>query len=627
MELSMVSPGLPLAVALLFCFVAESRAEERPIAWGKPREGIACGIATDRDRYELGERVFLAVFVRNTRPKVVRYGVVPITSWRKTADGATEMVLQVDARYGQGASLIVPPGEVRRILVQELPTRPSPNPMSDLHFTPGKTRIAVLAPLLLDRQDGPTPMDVPGGDRSGSVTVEVVVPPDTAAARLACADLGTNSVRIVYADEEKDPRRFSGLWVVDPTSQSEELPLPERCKLAHRGEIPKGTRQLIGRLPGTAHGADQPLGAKVEVRAFQRAGLSLHLVLRRASCAAGLKGHAHGIYLEAALPPLAPGRYELQLDTEPAYRVSDGRVVPVHLHRQNTILPWFFAFDVPAPPPAPKEPLGPALPGSGRSLEEAMRALAFAAVCEATADPRPEGASLESGVSHPTQSFRIIEALVGGEEGRELEWVYSCLWRRERQIARGERLIWVVRNDGSWQGVKALPDTPENRKAVLGTAQALGTTGGWVDLSKTYYYSVLNPARPDGVPPCIRWIEDPPPAGGGTPGGGTLVVRLAGGRLAGSGVRLLEFKWAGTRIEILAQHDVDLRQDESQEGYEFSARVPRKLLPPGRYTVHVAVQDRLLRGWGGYEAAPAGLPTHFRPLTGEITVPGQPAEQ
>jgi len=608
--------GIGLMAFGLSCFGTESRADERPIAWGEPRDGIACGIATDRDRYDLGERVFLAVFVRNTRPKAVRYNVPPITSWRNTVDSITQMALDVvpgGGRYEAGALRSVPPGEVRRILVQEFPTRPSPNPMRDLHFTPGKTPIAVLAPLLFDRQDGPTPLDVPGGDRSGAVTVDVLVPAESAAARSACADLGANSVRIVYATEDRESH---GLFVIDPTPETEKLSLPERCRLAREGEIPKGIRQLVGRLPMAAH----------EVRAFKQAGLSLHLVLRRIVGLAGPKGQGWPVYLVANLPPIGPGRHELRIDFEDAYRESDGRVVPVHLHRQNTIPPWFFAFDVPAPPALPKEPPGPALPGSGRSLEEAMRALAFAAVCEATAEPRPELAGLEAGVSHPTQSFRITEALVGGEKGRDMEWLYPCLWQRERQVAKGERLIWIVRNDGSWQGVKALPDTPENRKAILATAQALGTKGGWVDISKTYYYSSLNPARPDGVPPGIRWIDDPPPAGRGAPGGGTLVVRLAGGPIAGPGVRLLEFKRAGTRIEILARHDADLRQDESEEGYEFSARVARELLPPGRYTVHVTVQDWLSRGWGGYAPAPAGLPPHFRPLTGEITVPGGPAE-
>ncbi len=117
------------------------------------------------------------------------------------------------------------------------------------------------------------------------------------------------------------------------------------------------------------------------------------------------------------------------------------------------------------------------LPGSGTSLEQAIEGgFWFAAVCVGTSEAGL--ASRELGVSHASQEFRVLTILAGeGPAGQVVKFGYICLYPgRERPIEKGERVIWVARKAGYGSqrqpnarpyGIKALPDTPENRKAVI----------------------------------------------------------------------------------------------------------------------------------------------------------------
>ena len=117
--------------------------------------------------------------------------------------------------------------------------------------------------------------------------------------------------------------------------------------------------------------------------------------------------------------------------------------------------------------------------GSRTSLDEILKwkEFAFVGLCEAvedtTAQPGP------SGISHATQTFKILDVLAGdGPKGKTVELAYSIIVFRpppERLIAKGERVLWVVWKRGeTLVGVKALADTPENRKAVVDSAASTG---------------------------------------------------------------------------------------------------------------------------------------------------------
>ena len=126
-----------------------------------------------------------------------------------------------------------------------------------------------------------------------------------------------------------------------------------------------------------------------------------------------------------------------------------------------------------------------ALPGSGLSIQEAVADpnFAFAAACEATSACEQQPA--RSGVVHGKQRFRILALLVGhAPDAEQFELNYSFLRPglgfadAGRALNRGKRVIWIVRRATEfavpyWRGVKALPDTPESRRAVKEAAGAL----------------------------------------------------------------------------------------------------------------------------------------------------------
>ena len=119
----------------------------------------------------------------------------------------------------------------------------------------------------------------------------------------------------------------------------------------------------------------------------------------------------------------------------------------------------------------------PAVPGSKLSIEEAVKGeFAFAAVCEALVEPTPVvGSFTGRSQTLARQQFKVLKALGGvSTPNHALELLYAYVHdsrAQERPLKKGERVIWIVRQARGattvWLGFKALPDTPENRKAVI----------------------------------------------------------------------------------------------------------------------------------------------------------------
>ncbi len=115
-----------------------------------------------------------------------------------------------------------------------------------------------------------------------------------------------------------------------------------------------------------------------------------------------------------------------------------------------------------------------ALPGSRLSLDEAIQEeAAFAAVCEAVARSRLTTTPSPRRVPYNTrtQEFKVAQVLFGKAVAVDrVDLVYK-VYGEERAIQDHERVIWIghMRNmsfHGGLYGLKALPDTPENRQAV-----------------------------------------------------------------------------------------------------------------------------------------------------------------
>lgn len=118
-----------------------------------------------------------------------------------------------------------------------------------------------------------------------------------------------------------------------------------------------------------------------------------------------------------------------------------------------------------------------ALPGSGLSIEELVKTkAAFAAVCEAVDEPSLIAVLVARGAPEPlSQEFKVVEVLFGKVEAVDRTSLIYKPEHRERAIRNHERVIWIghtrnMNSHGSLYGLKALPDTPENRQAVKAAA-------------------------------------------------------------------------------------------------------------------------------------------------------------
>ncbi|MBM4035416.1 MAG: hypothetical protein FJ291_27050 [Planctomycetes bacterium] len=93
---------------------------------------------------------------------------------------------------------------------------------------------------------------------------------------------------------------------------------------------------------------------------------------------------------------------------------------------------------------------------------------AFAGLCQATDEPR-FGDKDANGKCPVSQKFTVAELYAGqvGPEPVELRYeIEEAGEGRERALEKGERAVWCVRlrDDGSYEGVKAAYDTPTNRR-------------------------------------------------------------------------------------------------------------------------------------------------------------------
>jgi hypothetical protein len=124
--------------------------------------------------------------------------------------------------------------------------------------------------------------------------------------------------------------------------------------------------------------------------------------------------------------------------------------------------------------------IGLVLPGSRLSVNRVIKEkAAFAAVCEAVGEPAESAETTAPGVSPLRQMFKVVEVLFGKVQPVDripLAYrIHDKPERGERAVLNHERVIWIghtrnMSSHGSLYGLKALPDTPENRRAV--TAEA-----------------------------------------------------------------------------------------------------------------------------------------------------------
>jgi len=109
-------------------------------------------------------------------------------------------------------------------------------------------------------------------------------------------------------------------------------------------------------------------------------------------------------------------------------------------------------------------------------IAEGKKGFTFAAVCEAISEPT--GGS-SHGNAQTWQEYKMVQPLVGKVHiggSFSLYYVYFLMPGKDQQhpVKAGRRVIWIVHtgDKGEFIGVKALPDTPANRQAVVKAGQA-----------------------------------------------------------------------------------------------------------------------------------------------------------
>ena len=139
--------------------------------------------------------------------------------------------------------------------------------------------------------------------------------------------------------------------------------------------------------------------------------------------------------------------------------------------------------DVPGKPWGLDGRTGTLLPGSQLSVRQAMaKGATVAAACKALPPKGPQNVihwDGHIGFVDPRR-FAIVDPLGGANMPKGTEITVSCALyiyqdglgkrRQERPVATGETVIWLLTKNAqgaSYSGLKALPDTPANRKAVI----------------------------------------------------------------------------------------------------------------------------------------------------------------
>jgi hypothetical protein len=127
-----------------------------------------------------------------------------------------------------------------------------------------------------------------------------------------------------------------------------------------------------------------------------------------------------------------------------------------------------------------------ALPGSRLSIDKAIEEEApFAAVCEAVARSRLTTTPSPRIDPYDTRSqdFNVVQVLFGKAEPVDRVNLVYKVYGKERAIGSHERVIWIghtryISRHGGLSGLKALPDTPENRQAVKAAGSRASTPWG-----------------------------------------------------------------------------------------------------------------------------------------------------
>jgi hypothetical protein len=114
------------------------------------------------------------------------------------------------------------------------------------------------------------------------------------------------------------------------------------------------------------------------------------------------------------------------------------------------------------------------LPGSRQSLEQIFKAykIAYLVACEAVA--KPDRVIIGNMTDQATQTFQVTAPLAGKCPAGTFALTYGIIAPHDRQVAKGERVIWIVTefSGGGEHPVLALADTAANRQAVLAFAKA-----------------------------------------------------------------------------------------------------------------------------------------------------------
>ena len=146
------------------------------IQWGKPKDGIVCGLRLDRSSYVLGQKVKVCVYLKNTLEREIKYFAKGISSmWDEDGVQIREMIIDVVSGDYSGELLphSIPPGAVREVLAQPFSTRPTITLASGLYFTTGKTKMAVRCRQFPVKKGEGTDAGRLWGVTSGTVIVEV----------------------------------------------------------------------------------------------------------------------------------------------------------------------------------------------------------------------------------------------------------------------------------------------------------------------------------------------------------------------------------------------------------------------------------------------------------------------
>ncbi len=287
--------------------------------------------------------------------------------------------------------------------------------------------------------------------------------------------LDKHSVDIQLVADDKSP---AGIRAVAPFPLLRTMLLPDVYQQAVAGTIAAGHQMLVGRMSGVYDANDE-----FYVSGFLHKGNRLAVevqYVRVAPQQATVLNNPKRAYFQAPIPQdLPPGRYYVWLQLQ-EYQREGGKLT---LYAADSAAFEYLTCMFDVPDPAGKQ-IDWLLPGSQLSVAEAMKQnFAFAAVCQ-TGDlesPFQFDESAEApGHFTAVQTVQVGDNLVGAFKPGPAYLVYSWLDTdsvHEAMPVKPRSVIWICRHgvnaSASFQGIKALADTPENRRAVIAAGDAL----------------------------------------------------------------------------------------------------------------------------------------------------------